>query len=342
MKEEGLIGTVDYRPSKAAKIKYKISLLSEKGQNIALDIINGKREPQSLVSPVPGQKETGMDKDEKIKIIDLVADYVQYQHVTKKISKSQYRDIFLKTLKVRSGLGKPDKSLYNIPCPPRPDDVHESNRLHIGMGIKGDHFFQETGYRPVFSDLLDTDYGYKEGIQIEFGASKLRYYDADKKLALESLDLIDIVSISPIDKFFMSYSWKVGTGLARKRMRDGHDSLFYRLNTGGGFAFHNDSLGLHYLFMEPELDIGGNLEESYALGLGVSAGVIKRLSRSWKCHLAARTMYFAFGDTDHSHELSLSQNIRLSRNTSITLDVSWERAFDSSHVDAGVNWNIFF
>ncbi|WP_207678797.1 Lnb N-terminal periplasmic domain-containing protein [Desulfonema magnum] len=335
MKKQGLFRDVDYRPSQATKIKYKISLLSESSRKIVLDIINKKMPPESVF---------GLDirKDEQIRITDLAADHIRYQYARKKISKKDYQNFLLNTLKVRSKLGMRDKGLYNVPLPPRPDNVHESKKLSLGLGSRQGDFFQEVAYRPVFSNLLDTDYGYEEGIQIEFFSGKLRYYSSDKKFELVSLNVIDIISVSPMSRFFRPYSWKVNTGLKQKTMSDGEESLICNLNTGGGLAFYDDNIGLYYLFIEPELNVGGDLEDSYALGLGLSAGVLKRISDSWKCHLSARTMCFEFGDKHRSHDVSLSQRIRLNRNNSISLNLSWEESFDSSHTEAGLYWNLFF
>ncbi len=68
-----------------------------------------------------------------------------------------------------------------------------------------------------------------------------------KKFVLDSLNIIDIISISPMSSFFRPYSWKVNTGLKQKTMSDGEDSMICKLNTGGGLAFYNDDIGLRLL-----------------------------------------------------------------------------------------------
>jgi hypothetical protein len=335
MKEQGLIDSVEYRPSKATKIRHKISLLSDKSRDIAPDIATGKADPEAVLS-------LDADTEEKIRIADLAAEYIQYQYAQKHLSKAEYQDIFLKTLRIRSKLGKSEKELYTVPQPPRPDEVHESNRFSMGLGINDDRFFQEITYRPALTDLTDTDYGYKQGIEIEFCAANLRYYRSDDVLELEALDLVDVVSISPADKFFMPYSWKFNTGLHQKIMADGDESLIFNLSSGRGLALYHDSVGLVYGFIEAALNIGGSLEGSYALGAGGSVGILKSVRPWWKCHLSAKRLYFELGDTHCADEAELSQNIRLSRNHSIRLNLSWERAFDSSQTEAGVSWNMFF
>ncbi len=335
MKAEGLIDDVRYRPSKATKIRHKISLLSHENQEIVKNMTNGAWEPETLSSLEIGRAE-------KIQIADLAAEYLQYQYAKKKVPKAVYQKVLLRTLKARSRLGISDQERYHVPVPDRPDQVHDTNRFHVGVGMQKDRFFQEIGWRPVFCDLLDTDHRHDQGIQLAFADTRFRYYPDDEKLALASLDLIDILSISPRDRFFKPYSWKIRTGFFRKTLSDGEDALVYRINTGGGFALYDDHVGLCYLLMEPELNIGGVLEGGHSLGIGFSAGLLKRITPSWKWHGSARKIWFESGETHRSTEISLSQNIRLSRNTSINLDISWKKEFGASHGEARVVWHVFF
>ncbi len=342
VKEAGLSDTVHYRPSKAGRIKQKISQLSDAGQQLALDIIEEKTTPQSLA-------EQNIEKDEKIGILDLAADYLQYQYYAKEeITKPRYQKLLLESLNIRSRLGKPEENSDAMPTPPLPENVHESNRFGIGIGVGDEGVFQQMTYRPAFGDLLDTDYRQDQGIQIEFCPLELRYYDydEDKDLVLQSFDLIDIVSISPADRFFMPYSWKISTGLIRKKMREDskteEDALLYSVNTGGGLAVYHDVFGLAYLFLEPELLLGGALSENYALGMGLSAGLLKHMTPSWKCHLSAESMYFGLGDRHSASNLSLSQHLQLTRNSSFSFDISWEKDFDVSSAEAVLRWNLFF
>ncbi|MCP4345077.1 MAG: DUF4105 domain-containing protein [Desulfobacterales bacterium] len=334
-KNQGLIDSVEYRPSKATKIKHKFSLLNKESQQIALDIINGDTVPKNIASHE-------IQKDEHIKILDFSTGYTQYQYARKKLSKSEYQNILIDALKVRSKLGKSAEELPDIMPPPRPDEIHESERFSLGLGIRKNRFFQEIGYRPVFSDLTDTDYVYNQGTQIQFGDTKLRYYDSDKKLVLEKLGIIDIISIAPRDRLFKPYSWKIITGLNRKFVKDDDEPLVYTLNTGAGISFHHDYPGLFYTFLEPELNIGGSLEHSYSLGLGFSAGLLKNITPWWKCHLSARKMYFESGDKHRPFEISLTQNIGITRNSRINWEISWEKVAGYDQAETILSWCIFF
>ncbi|NJL60465.1 MAG: DUF4105 domain-containing protein [Desulfobacteraceae bacterium] len=229
--KEHLVEDVRYRPSKASKIQYKISLLSEEYQNIALDIIYGRTEPDTVA-------DLAIDAEEKIKIFDLSIEYIQYQYAKKQITLEEYQKLLLKTLSARSRLGQKESD-YAVPVPISPDESHESARMSIGAGIHDGSAYAELGFRPVFCDMSDSDYSLKDGNQIQFFNTKLRYYEEDRKFVLENLSFVDIMSVSARDRFFKPYSWKVNTGFFRRSFDGEESSSLYRLNTGGGMASYH-------------------------------------------------------------------------------------------------------
>jgi len=333
-KKSGLIEKVVFRPSKTSKIQHKISLLNENEKRIALEIIKGKRSPESVL-------DLEISKKKQIIIIDLVVEYISYKYVKKKITQDQYKATLLNALKFRSQLGKLDEP-YNYPVPPRPDQIHESGKFYTGFGVNTDESFFEMGYKPAFSDLLDTDLGYNQGTQVEFFDINFRYYLSEKKFKLNSLDLIDIMSISPRDRFFKPLSWKVKTGVYQELMEDGEESVVYKLNTGSGFAYNFKPIGLCYMFVEPEFQCGSDLKKDYALGGGFSVGIVKEVFNWWKLHLSGRQIYFKLGDIHNTGVLSLKQHFVLRKNSRIQIDISREKAFKEYNTEAKINFCFYF
>ncbi|MGA1870478.1 MAG: DUF4105 domain-containing protein [bacterium] len=334
VKKSGMIEKVEFRPSKASKINHTISLLHKSAQEIALEITEGIREPSSVL-------DLDMGKKEKILILDLVIDYVGYKYAKKKISKEQYQKIYLHSLKARSTLGKLEESSVP-PEPPQPDRGRDSRRVDAALGINHGESFFELGIRPVFSDLLDTDYGYHQGVQIKFLETRFRYYFSEEKLVLDSFGGIDIVSLSPRGRFFKPLSWKVSTGVYRLMMANKKESPVFRLNTGGGLAYYNKIMGLCYVVMEPEFQYSPRYEKDFSLGGGFSVGTRVDVTRWWKCHLHARQIYYEWGDEHESGTLSLSQNLVITTNNQIRLDIAREKIFDEYNTEAHIAWCRFF
>ena len=335
-KANGLISDSVYRPSKSTQVKYIASLLSKEGRRKALALAQGELDPGAL------SRQEEIPKEERIRICDLAVEYLQYLHAKEKLTREQYLERFLKVLRARSALGGAGESQYQVPVPTPPDEGHTSNRASLGLGVKRGEFFQEAAWRPAYHDLLDSDRGYREGAQIIFSSVALRYYPSHGDLQLDNLDFIDIVSLTPRDEFFQPFSWKVKTGFERRILADDHDPLIYRLNPGGGFAWQNDLLGLYYVMAEADLNVGGRLEENYALGIGGSAGFIKPLTDSWKLHVFFRDIYYGWGDTTNTIEAGVLQNFAITANTSVGASVSYSRSHGYDQTEAKVSFNLFF
>ncbi len=334
-KKNGLIHEAIYRPSKTTKINYISSLLPEKDHGLAIAMVKGKVEPEDILTQTISQNEKAMT-------CDLAIEYLQYLYAKKRISKQHYLDRFLKLLKTRSILGQAAENHYAIPQPPRPDEGHDSNRLSISTGIKKDHSFYELRYRPAYHSLLDNDKGYPEGSQILFGDTTFRYYPSLNKLKLESLDFINIISITPRDLFLQPISWKIKTSLTQRYMENGREHMIYQLNLGGGFAYKHDLIGLWYAMAEADLNLSGAMKEKYTSGIGASIGLIRKVTDSFKIHLCARNIYYGIGDYHNYFEATMETNYIISTNTSLAFQISRTKTRSFYQTEGILSWNIFF
>jgi hypothetical protein len=246
-------------------------------------------------------------------------------------------------LKARSQIQAPVDFHYDIPVPVQPEDGHKSNRLSIAGGWH-EHlrYFQEIQYRPAYHDLSDDDQGYVEGSQIKFAETTLRYYDKRNTLWLETLDIINIISISPMDKFFSPISWRVNTGFYRSGFRDKTESLVFQVSPGGGFAYKVPRLGTAYVFGETEFDVSGRYDDDHAAGLGGSAGLLKKVTENWRMNFSIRWLDFVLGDVHHTANIECSQGITISRNNAIRIDLSETRTYGYWNGELNVSWNYFF
>ncbi len=334
MESELIVETI-YRPSKATKIRHIASLLSNKNKKLALSIIDQEVEPKIIFKQ-------DISIEEKINICDLAKEHLQYQYAKKKIEKEEYTDLFLNMMNIRSKLGRPNKDRYKVPVPSQPLHGHKSNRFCIGGGIRDEEFFQEIKWRAAYHDLLAPDTGYLPGSQIQFCNVVLRYLYDEKKVRLEKLDFVDIISITAINKFFKPLSWKVNTGLSQKEMRDEDEHLVYHINGGAGYALENRYIGIFYAMMEADLNFGRSLEKKSAIGLGGTIGILNNITGFWKVYLYVRDIYYGLGDKHNELEIALQQNFKITINNSIGFEVLRRMAFDSHQDEGKLYWNIFY
>ncbi|MEE9614046.1 MAG: DUF4105 domain-containing protein [Thermodesulfobacteriota bacterium] len=332
--DAGLVRKVEYRPSKATKIRYIASLLDDESREQGMDVAGGRADPGEVL-----QGEGG--RDEKIRTLDLATEYLQYDYARGELTKEAYIERFLEILKVRGKLGKTEEGFYDIKPPSRPDRGHLSRRLSFGLGVKDDRGFQELRFRPAYHALLDPGEGYIEGSQIEFFDTALRYYPSDGKVELEAFEILDIVSLAPRDRLFKTISWKVMTGFEQRLFPDKNDHLVYRLGPAGGVVYKGP-LAVGYAMVESDLLISGRFDESYALGLGLSGGVIGELTERWKAHLSFKSLWYEFGDEHRRYEAALRQSFQLGTNSALSLDIMRERSFGVYWTEARVGWRMFF
>ena len=331
--DSGIVVSAEYRPAKATKIKYIASLMDKGSRDLTLKVVNKEIKPEDIKGATP---------DEKIRILDLSAEITQYDYGKKLMTKVEYQKQFLSILTERSKLGKTGGILYNIPAPVNPEEGHRSSLAGLGVGVKNNNLFYELQYRPAYHALADFDDGYIEGSQIVFFNTAFRYYSEDNKLRLNDLDLIDIVSLSPMSDFFKSPSWKVKTGFTRKIFSKDKEYLIYQLNPGGGFAFNNSLTGLTYCMFETSLNVSGRLEDSYAFGPGASIGSLRLITDYWKINVSVKAISYLLGEKHRLYEGRVIQSFKINQNNSVNLNLTEEKVSDANQTEVMLNWNHYF
>jgi hypothetical protein len=332
--KSNIVKTVKYRPAISTRIKHLLNNLDLSTQKLALKVAKGDIPPEDILT-------TDIEKQKKILVLDLSTEIIQYQYSKGKQKKGRYKKSLLDNLAVRSSLGKAVKGTTKVPEPSRPENSHKSGRLSMGIGIREDLSFAEIKYRPAYQTLSEPDEGYTEGSQIVFAGLSVRYYE-ENDLRLDRLDVIDLFSLSPRNSFFKPMSWKVITGIKSKTFSENNQHHIYYVNPGFGVAYKNDIFGLYYAMIESDIEVGSDLDKDYAVSLGISAGIVKKITNRWKINLTAKAVTYELGDEHQSKEIKVTQNFEVNKNNSISLDYSMENIFHITTDEFKINWNLYF
>ncbi|MFZ3071888.1 MAG: DUF4105 domain-containing protein [Thermodesulfobacteriota bacterium] len=327
------IESVEYRPSQATKIRHLNSLVNKEDKSLSVKLADGESNPEDVQTE---------DKTRAIKILSLSTEYLQYKYSKERVSREEYQKLLLAILKARGKLGKDEENIFAMKTPPNPEKGHLSRKFSLGGGVKDESAFLDINIRPAYHGLIDPDKGYVEGSQIQFMNTVLRHYPEKNRVELERLDFIGILSYAPRDEFFKPLSWKVEGGLYQETFPDSNDHLVFKISGGAGMVYRNSILGMYYGMMDGSIKASGRFEDSFSLGAGASAGIIKKLSDNYRTHLYAKGIYYELGDRHRSFSIVLNQQIDLSPNKSLSIDVSRQRTFDIYETEAKAAINIFF
>jgi len=330
----GLVGDVRYRPSKATRIAALARRMDRTETDLALELLAGKLEVADLTA-------TKLDADAQMRILDVAIETTEFRYYRKELDQASYQQRSLELLRARSLLGRAGDDYLALADPGRPDHGHGSNRLALGLGWRDDDWYQELRLRPAYHNLLDADQGYLAGSQIDFANLVMRYYPKRRQVALQALDLIDIVSLSPRHAFFRPVSWKVTTGSRQRQFSDDDDHLVYRLNPGGGFTWGNDRAMVYSLF-ETDALLSGRFRDSYALGIGGTVGVLVTPLPEWKLQLTARQLWYELGDPHRGLEVTIKQNLHIDENLSLVFELGRERIFGRYATDGAMLVNYYW
>ena len=324
-----LIAEASYRPSVATLLNRQTAGLDARETVIAQKLAGGELRGRDLDA-------MGLGAEGEIRALEVAATAIELKFIKKDLSLADYRRRYLEILKARSTLGAGGADRHSGQKPIRPDHGHGSSRLGLGLGYTESRWVQELSFRPVNHGLLDPEDGYLPGSQIELGAFALRFNEEKRQIQLKRFQLVDIVSLAPVNAFDAPVSWLVRAGLRRQTLPEGRHLVSY-LGTGGGYAWQG-RWGLGYLLLETEGLYARYLKNDFAIGGGASAGYLARLGANWRMHAKVRQIRYLLGERDWSGSVELGLNLRIDRRNSLSAEVARRVDFGSWATEGMLFW----
>ena len=334
LEHEGLLNTAVFRPSNRTIINHRLALLDATERDLTYALI---KDTQTLNNGL-WHRQPPLSR---ARMLELAQDYLSYQLNTGRMARDEAATPSLRLLQARSQL-----SVEPSPPPPapqsRPDQGHRSARVSIGAGTGYGEHFVDLSIRPAYHDLLDLSNGYVAGAQINFLNINLRYFPERADIELEAIDIVDIFSISPRNRFFRPRSWKVNTALERLPLDDQAPRLAYTFNLAMGGSWRLGETFTPFAMVETALVINDGLGAHHDLGLGPTLGLRWSPTQRWTLLIEARLLPDA-GPFDFNYrDANIGNNIALSRNSALRLQ--WRRRGPPAHQisDTTASWLWYF
>jgi hypothetical protein len=313
--EPGLTAKATYRPASATLIAQRAASMSDEERRLTKELSvrsTGVNDPRLTALPAP----------RAAAVLEASHDYVEYRRASGKTDVADARLLARELLLARSRIDAPSQAPAPRP-PARPDEGHASSRTSLGLGTQARRDFAELRLRPTYHDILDPGEGYVPGAQTEFFHFNFRRYRGGGT-QLESLVPIDILSLSPRDQFFQSWSWKAAAGWRRSLARDGTRPLQVAADGGAGAAWGSGER-MAYAMLDGALRVHSRLDDGHAVGAGASAGLLFDLGPRVRVHGYARALRHFIGENDTPGAIGLESRFSLARDFALRFDLARQR-----------------
>ena len=229
LEKQGLIERSIFRPSKTSKIK---SIYKN---------INSKKVAEIFL------------KDGNLSSIEKLSKYEQIDILSLYFLKNEEENITeLLTYRSRLGIKKPQKPK------PTTDPIFSNRTTKVTLSYNNQKL--SFGLRLAYHDIYDVDHDFNEGSYISFFDIRAT------PQRINSLNLIDIHSLTKHHPLYNPYSWGISFGFDRET----DDQLRANLKLKGGKSF---DLFSALLFIEPTIEISHQVEPKVSLDYNI--GLLK-------------------------------------------------------------------
>ncbi len=261
--KKGLIKKTNYRPSRRNKIKNRIDQMSAAQYQSFLNLIDD--ENADILD---------LDDSSKADVLETAYQYLQYQYTAQQLDLKKYRTKSFKILRQRNQY-KAGQTFDSLKEGNNPILSHDSAQIGFSIGFQNGKAFQELRFRPAYHDLTDNPFGYLKGAAINFLELFLRHYDDHDRYVFENLKILELVSLSPIDRAFQAVSYRLNVELTRmNNLIKGKTGYVSKTELALGATF--EPLKNLYLYVLGGFDAayGGFLKQNAYAGLSPIGGLL--------------------------------------------------------------------
>lgn len=268
-------------------------------------------------------------------MLDAAYDYFRFREGLKKEPTDEFKLRERKLLLARGRTGTPPVAVKVRPEADAPERGHETMRVSLGGGASNaSGAFQRLTFRGALHDFLDPAPGYPHDATLVMFGLALRFDDPSRRLRVDRVDALEIISALPYDRWVHGGSWKVWVGADNARELgcdapaqnpNGWSCLYGGATTGGGLAarFGADRRGLAFLLAETDFGAGPAFGSSKVrAGIGAEAGVAAQVTSFWSWQVGGRYIYYPWPDQRGRLRASLTQAFLVSNRVALRLGIA--------------------
>jgi len=320
----GLIKSTHYRPSREAVLQNLIGDLNTSERSVLRKLLNNPKEI------------TLYDLASERQQLVVVAAYKLLRFRQNKLARDEA--VAKKSYQLLALMNRyPVKTQKAVPPPVQPEKSHLSKQVTFKVGERDNKSYTELGFKIAFHSLDDNEFGFLRGAQINLGSVRFRRSEKGT-LSLQQLDIVDIFSLSPRTDFFQPLSWRIKGGMERV-YRHKHDRLVSHISGGMGGSWNISANTTAYSLLTTRFETGSHFKSYIEPAFGAMGGLlIHNKIGTGKIELASQKFLGGIQASD----LKFEQNILLSKNQSIKLNLKREWLNNTSLTEFGASYQLHF
>ena len=329
MNSPGLVDKGVLYPSVGSKLLERMKRYSNDELQIVQDIIDTK-------GTLNDERFVTMPKEEKIKILELAYDFVEFKILRKKNHDAAYDGYALTLLKERSRIGNGDTMEATAPVISKfpPEDGHATKKISYGIGVQKRDLYNELSFRPAYHSLDDPIKGFDLGSAITMGEFTLGEKLTDSsdndrtsgRLGIERFNLLQIQSLTPSQGLYSPLSWALNARFENIYV-DGTRKELTEFQVGFGKTFSLGSNAAVYLLLTPHTVFGADLERGYGIAPTIEAGSFINWTEHVSTVLSTQSGYSVVGETTPLFRTNLNTNFYVSRSDALSLSAQYNEYF---------------
>ncbi len=278
-----------------------------------------------------------LDPAMRARVIEAAYKYLRYSQTNAARDPTVARRSFLLLQALQQAA--PDLPQDDKPVDPdtSPDLSHGSRRLAAGVWTEEEREYLSLSLRLSLHSLQENRNGFPAGAQINLGNFDLRIED-DGNADLNRFDVVDIVSLAPRNRFFKPLSWAVRTGVERQ-WTGGREHRVAHVNGGGGVTTTLFPGGLIYGLATARLENNYGFDDPVQPAVGVRTGLLMDaglLTMHWELGVEK------FANGEERVRVELQNNLRLSRNQALNLEVLWRDQQPEDTLALGLRYQYYY
>ncbi|WP_020407741.1 DUF4105 domain-containing protein [Hahella ganghwensis] len=327
--DKGIVSNIQYRPSTSSIIKYQLNELSPSQKDAVESYLE-----MDFDLPAP------MSDEDQANSLETAYELQQFRTIDEKLPREISAPVSFALLKKRGEI-----KLQTTPrSPPTPgirdDEGHDTLRFGLFGGQFGDNHYVAVEWRPAYHDLDDPLPGYRKGAHLQFFNTQARWYTHNNELQLEQFKFVEIISLTPRDRFFSPLSWKAGGGARRSWISGEQRHLSPYVDGFAGLTYQvGPALATAALTASAEpsklLPSGGMLEGGALIQTSYQ-------SKSVRLLVSAEQRFDSLNDNEDRRFVEAKLSFSINEHHALQLRMTDMHSKYDSEMDIGLGWYGYF